>query len=264
MTNIVPISRNRHASKRWKRDKGYSFASKDTAAPLVLAELPRATRLLPVCFIAQGEDFVPAAVLGLGSSQNLLVAPHGAWLGPYVPAVYRSYPFVLGAAGEDRSVLCIDEDSGLVTDGPEGELFFDEKGEPSKPIADIMAFLQQLSANRKATQLVCANLKEHGLFVPMPLNVKSPSGDKRVDGLYRIDEAAFNALPDEAFLKVRAAGGLPVVYCHLLSMQLLPALGELADARADAAARRLPVNEAGELDLEFMNDGPMLDFSRLK
>ena len=49
-----------------------------------------------------------------------------------------------------------------------------------------------------------------------------------------------------------------------MSMQHLSALGQLAAARAEAAARKLPVNEAGELDLEFMNDGPMLDFSRLK
>jgi hypothetical protein len=264
MPTITPIARSRHSSKFWRRNKHYSFASKNAVAPLALAELPQATRLLPVCFIAQGEDFVPAAVLGLAPGENLLVAPNGDWLGPYIPAVFRSYPFALARAEEDREVLCIDEDSGLVTDEAQGEAFFADNGEPSKAVADIMTSLQQLRANQLATRLVCANLKEHGLFRPLPLTVKRPSGEQRVDGLYCIDEAAFNALPDEAFLKVRAAGGLPVIYCHLLSLQLLPALADLAGARAEAATRQLPINAAGNLDLEFMNDGPMLDFGKLK
>jgi hypothetical protein len=92
----------------------------------------------------------------------------------------------------------------------------------------------------------------------------SKSSCIKVEGLYRIDEVALNALSAEPFQEVRAAGALPVAYCQLLSMQHLAVLGELAKAKAEAASRALPVNAAGELDLEFMNDGPMLDFSRLK
>ncbi len=264
MPTITPISRNTHGAKRWRRYNGYKFAASEAVASLVVDELPRAAMSLPIGFSALGDDFMPAALLGLAPGQNLLVSPDGRWEGRYIPAIFRGYPFVLAQADEDREALCIREDSGLVTDGPEGERFFDENGEPSKPTTDILSFLQKLSASRKATQRVCAVLKEHGLILPWTITIKTPTGDQHAEGMHRIDEVALNGLSGEALLKVREAGGLAVVYCQLMSMQHLTALGQLAAARAEAAARKLPVNEAGELDLEFMNDGAMLDFGRLK
>ena len=264
MATITPISRDTHGSKRWKRSQSCKFAATDTVAPLVTNELPRAALSLPIGFVVLGDDFVPAAVLGLAPGQNLFVAPDGRWRGRYIPAAYRSYPFILAQADEDREVLCIREDSGLVTDGPEGEPFFEENGELSNSTAELLSFLQKVSANRKATQRVCAILKELDLIQPWPITINTSAGPQNLSGLHRIDEAALNALSGEALLKVREAGGLAVVYCQLMSMQHLPDLGQLAAATAEAASRRLPVNEAGELDLEFMNDGPMLDFSRLK
>ena len=48
---------------------------------------------------------------------NLFVGPDGHWLGGYVPASLRSYPFrVLGSEGSGQLALCVDEDSGLVVE----------------------------------------------------------------------------------------------------------------------------------------------------
>jgi hypothetical protein len=262
MPNIAAITRDRYGTKRWKRYTNYKFAAGDAVAPLVLNELPRAALALPLAFTAQGDEFIPSAVQGLVAGQNVMVGPGGHWNGPYIPARYRSYPFLLASAG-DREVLCIDEDSGYVTDG-EGELFFDDSGTPAKAVAEILSFLNQVSASRKATLKVCAVLREHGLIQPWPISYMTPAGEQRVEGLSRIDEMALNALPDDAFLEVRKAGGLAVAYCQLMSMQHLPLLVQLTAARVEAGARKLPVNQAGELDLEFLNDGPLLDFSRLK
>ena len=265
MPVIAPVTRETLGARRWKKGtRTYAFAAQDTVAPLVVAELPQAAVWLPTAFVPLDGTFTLAAVQGLTPGQNLFVLPNGAWAGPFIPAAYRGYPFTLARIDEDREIVCFIEDSGLLTDDPDSEAFFDEDGKPSKAVAGYVSFFEQLSASRQATRRVCETLKAHGLIQPWPVVVKTLSGDQRVDGLHRIDEAALNALSGEAFLEVRAAGGLPVAYCQLLSMQHLPALGQLANARAEAAARQLPVNEAGELDLEFMNDGPMLDFSRLK
>ncbi len=263
MPTIVPVSRERHGARRWKRYSNYKFTAGHAIAPLVNHELPRAALALPIAFSTQGEDIAPVAVLGLMPGQNLMVAPNGNWQGPYIPAVYRSYPFLLALAGE-REVLCIDEDSALVTVGAEGESFFDDSGAPARPVAEILSFLEQVNAQRKATLQMGQVLRRHGLIQPWPITFPTPSGEQRVEGLSRIDETALNALPDEAFLEVRRAGGLAMAYCQLMSMQHLPILGKLAAARAEAATRKLPVNQAGELDLEFLNDSPLMDFSRLK
>jgi hypothetical protein len=61
---------------------------------------------------------VPVAVQGLAPGQNLFVAPDGRWLAAYTPAAYRGYPFQLAHAENGQQVLCFDEESGLITDGP--------------------------------------------------------------------------------------------------------------------------------------------------
>lgn len=236
MPRLVAISRTQHADKRWLPYTSYAFAAGDALAPLVAAELPAAALRLPIGFAVRGDAFVPVAVQGLVAGRNLFVGPDGRWLGGYVPAVYRSHPFHLAKSAAGQEVLCFDEDSAVLGEGAEGEPFFADDGQPARRIAEMLAFLQKLDASRRATAHLCAALYRHGVLQPWPITVKGEAGEQRVDGLFRIDEAAFNALPGEALLELRAAGALPVVYCQLLSMQCLPVLGQLAAAHARPAA----------------------------
>lgn len=266
MPNFVALSRNLHAGKRWLRHSSYRFAAQDAVIPLVAQELPKAIMSLPVGFVATGGGFVPVAVQGLAPGQNLFVAPDGRWLAAYTPAAYRGYPFQLAHAENGQQVLCFDEESGLISDGPQGEPFFDEDSNPSKGVAEVMNFLTQIQANRVLTDRVCALLQHHGLIQPWPLKVQEAGGERIVEGLYRIDEAALNALPADAVVALRNGGALPMAYCQLLSMQHLARLAPLAQAHAEAQAAQaqpLPQTPAGDLDLEFLNKGGTISFGNL-
>jgi hypothetical protein len=48
-----------------------------------------------------------------------------------------------------------------------------------------------------------------------------------VPGFFRVDETAINSLSDEAFLKLRRAGGLALAYLQLLSMNQMVAFDHL-------------------------------------
>ena len=167
---------------------------------------------------------------------NLFVAPNGRWLGRYVPAALRSHPFRLARTEDERLALCIDEDSGLLG-AEEVEPFFDAGGEVAAPLKQVMDFLTQVETNRVTTQGVCDRLQAHGLIQPWPVKVQGADGERTLEGLFRIDEAALNALPAEALVELRDAGALSLAYCQLLSMQQLSLLGELAQARAAAAPK---------------------------
>lgn len=257
MAQLTVISRENHAGKRWKRYTSYSFAAADAVAPLVAQELPRACLVLPVGFVKTEGGYQIVAVQGLQPGKNLWVAPDGRWLNTYVPAIYRGYPFVLANTEEGQRVLCVREDSGLVSDA-EGEMFFDEEGKPAKPVQDVLNFLDQVSANGQLTARLCALLDEHQLIQPWEIQVKADNGEQKVQGLFRVDEAALNALPIDAFDALRQGGALPLVYCQLLSMQHLPRLGQLASQHAAADAVLEP--ESGELDLEFLRDDGNIRF----
>lgn len=258
MAQLTVISRELHAGKRWKRYTSYSFAAAEAVAPLVAQELPRACLALPVGFVKGDQGFQLVAVQGLQPGKNLWVAPDGRWLAPYVPASYRGFPFVLAATEDGQRVLCIREDSGLLSD-TEGEAFFDDEGKPAKAVQDVLNFLGQVAENAQATARLCALLDEHGLIQPWEIKIKGELGEQAVEGLYRVDEAALNSLEAEAFEAVRKGGALPMVYCQLLSMQHLPKLGQLASQHAAAQAILEP--ETGELDLEFLNDDGHIRFS---
>ena len=267
MPNFQAISIKRHGNLRWKRYANYTFAAADSIVPLVAAELPKAVTALPIAFVEQGEGYFPAAVLGLRPGNNVFVSPDWRWIGQYIPAAFRSYPFRLVSTQDGQQMLCINEDSGLVTEAPSGEPFFTADGQPTQATLDILNFLTYIEQNRAITEKACAVLQKHKLIRPWLITVKNDVGENQIAGLFQIDEAALNNLSAEAFLELRQSGALPIAYCQLLSMQHLPLLGQLTDAQSKASAQALSLHDLapnGNLDLEFFNKGGTFNFGAMK
>ncbi|MEC4723576.1 SapC family protein [Noviherbaspirillum sp. CPCC 100848] len=224
-SSYVAVSKDRHANKCWRLNSSHHFAAPDTIVPLTAQELPQAVMALPVAFIASGEVFDLVAVQGLAPGRNTFVASDGRWLAAYIPAVYRTYPFKLANADDGQYVLCIDESSGLVTEGPDGETFFDVDGKPTQAVKEVLNSLTQQQANCKATAGICLVLQKHKLIQPWQLQVQTGEKTQPIEGLYRVDEAALNSLPAQAFIELRDTGALAAAYCQLLSMQNVQKLG---------------------------------------
>jgi len=263
MPNIQVITRERHASQRFKRSTNYNFTATHAVTALVVQELPQAAVHMPIAFLATDGTFTPMALLGLKPGKNLFVANNGQWVGGYVPAAYKSYPFVLANTPEGQQVLCFDEDSGLLST-TEGEPFFADGTQPSKVVGEVFTFLNQHAANQKTTQRICALLQKHNLIQPWPIKIQGDAGEQTVAGLFRIDEAALNQLPPDAFMELRDAGALLCAYCQLLSMQHLQTLGQLAQAHAAAEAKAtppLPTKNKKDLDLSFLEGSETFKFS---
>lgn len=261
MPNYVAVSRTTHASKRWNRHTHFAFAARDAICPLVAQELPKAQLHLPIAFVSQESGFIPVAVLGLQTGKNLFVAPNGRWLGGYIPANYRSYPFALASNAAGQQILICDEDSGLINETG-SEPFFDPEGNAAPGIQKLLDFLTQVQQNRILTQRICNALAENQLIQPWPITLQTGTEKRQIEGLHRIDETALNALPAEAFEALRQSGALPIAYCQLLSMQHLPMLSKLAEAH-QPASQPLPTTPKGELDLEFLHKSDTISFGKL-
>jgi len=261
MPNFVPITLAQHSARRWQRRASYAFAVRETVVSVVLSELPKAMMSLPIAFIKQAEEFVPVAVLGLQPGKNLFVAPDGRWLGGYIPALLRGYPFRLASAKDGQQLLCIDDDCGLITDGPEGESFFTADGAPAPAVMEIMNFYIRIEEARALTVNACRMLAKHQILRPWVITINTAAGKQELTGLFQIDEIALNSLSGDAFLELSQASALLVAYCQLLSVQHLPVLGKLAEARAKAFAPPTPAKV--DLDLEYLNRDGTLHFGNL-
>ncbi len=256
---IHAVSPQRHGAKRWLAFTNYAFAAQDAVCPLVVAEIPKAMMALPIGFVKdEGGNFLPVAIQGLQNGQNLLVGPDGRWFAAYSPAQYRGYPFFFANTEEGKKVLCVNEASGLVTDGAEGEPFFDEEGELGEKLKAVLGFLNHVEESRTATAEACKLLDSHGLIQPWDISFKLGEEVKKVEGLFSIDEKQLKSLPGEVYVELREAA-LPMAYCQLLSMQHINSLVRLASDKASLAQATLPE----ELDLEFLNDSGSLNFNNL-
>ena len=181
-------------------------------------EFPFAIRSYPIVFTTIAPR-TAVAVLGLSDSENLFLSEDGAWAADcYVPAYVRRYPFILmEQPGSTELLLCIDEASGLVGAGGERPFFAD--GKPTALVQEALTFCGEFQAQHKATVEFVQALAEHKLLVPNEARVTMNSGQQlTLRGFDVIDEAKFNALPDEIFLDWRRRGWLHLVYCHLMSM----------------------------------------------
>ncbi|MGE0331518.1 MAG: SapC family protein [Ramlibacter sp.] len=252
MSSIQPVTRLRHAAKSWNRVDSYSFASARCLVPLSGVELSKAVMSLPIAFALNEGAYVPVAVLGLADQQNLYVDSTGEWLGGYVPAELRSYPFLLARSEDGQRVLCVDEGSGLVVDGGAGEQFFNADGSMTTPLQSVFGFVSELENGRAPTLAATEVLQKLGLIQPWELAIDTGSSSHRIGGLHRIDAQKMDNLSDEEFVTLRQHGALLLAYLQAMSVQHMSKLVTLSQARAAAAKASEQLVRAGELDLGFM------------
>jgi len=228
MVNIVPVDSERHAGKGWRPPQGYAFAATQAMVPLVGLEFAKVAVAMPIAFIEHSGRYLSVAVMSPVAGRNFLVGPNGQWLGGYVPAVLRSYPFRLARVeGSDQVTLCIDEDSGLLlATEADAAKFFEQDGSPSASLKAVMEFLQQIEQSRLKADLAVAALAEARVIEPWSLTVTIGNQKLAANGLRRINEAALNGLDGETFLKIRSA--LALAYAQLLSTQTVGLFDSLA------------------------------------
>ncbi len=235
------VTRERYTYKKWLPFSDYRFAAAVSAIPLAASEVFDAARAFSLAFMDIDGGLTLAAVLGLRSGQSLFVAPDGRWLGAHVPFALRAYPFNLGRTAEGRFVLCVNEGSGLIRDaavGEDGTPFFGADGKPAPETQQIVDALTQARRGFDTIRAATAALAERNLLEPWPLTARDESGERRIGGLMRVNEAALNAVDADDLMALRDAGGLAIAYGQLLSMGNLPTLGSLADAHNRAATQR--------------------------
>ena len=249
MAELAAITTERHAKKVWKHVTDYAFVAEDAGIPLVGAELGKAALAMPIGLIKIDAGYQLVAITSLQPGTNLYVAPDGKWLGGYIPAALRGYPFQLAQQeGAGEFILCINEASGLVVESVEdGNAFFDDQDQPTQGIKDILNFLIKIKANRDVTQGAVNALADAGLITPWQINLKQGEKVVPVKGLYSVDEAALNKLDDEDFLAVRKAGGLAIAYAQLFSMNQLTVLERLGELQGQILEQQTAQSEAANL-----------------
>ena len=242
---VLAVTPGNHAHKTWRAVRNYDFAAGWAMQPVVQAEAEKVAANFPMAFHQRDATWDLVALLGVQPGHSLVVSPQGQWLGRYIPALIRAYPFTLATPkGAPAPVLCVDESTGLVGEGGDGTAFFDGSGKPTEALSAIIELLRQVALSRARTRSACAALADAGLMSPLTIGLRTPDGKPAevptLDNLYLVDAEKFARLSDESFLALRTHDALALAYAQRLSLQQFDALDQMGRQRPPGAPSAAP------------------------
>lgn len=228
MPHWTVISHSEHAGAYFRQRDGYRHARHQLATPILLAELPKLVPHYVLGFVRRGDCFTAVALLGVEERKNLYVHPDGRWLGTYVPAGLRGYPFSLLPDEQGQRLLCVDADQ-LVSGNEGGKPLFGEDGQPSESVSSHLEFHKQCEANRQQTQRATDALQQAGVIQPWPLAIRVGESDtkNRVDGVYRIEEEVLNGLDADRYSTLQG-GPMALAHAQLFAIHQMHQLTDRA------------------------------------
>jgi hypothetical protein len=242
----VPVSAARHGDCSIE-PRDYSFSKSINSVPLTAIEFPAAAVEYSIVFAGQPGAVMPAAILGVRSSENLFLNAKGGWDAKYVPAFVRRYPFVFSSSDQGKTfTLCVDETfAGFNKQGRGQKLFTDDK-KPSPYTENVLKFLQQYQMEFHKTQAFCRKVEELKLLEPMQAQIGLPSGERvSLGGFMAVDRNKLKALPGDKLAELAKTDELELIYLHLQSMRNFGLMREkLGSAPAQPAGDTAPPTAA--------------------
>ena len=179
----------------------------------------------------------PFVILGVKENDNLYVTSEGEWNAKYVPAFVRRYPFVFSATdGGDKFALCIDESwSGCNKEG-RGQRLFDDQGERTPFLDQLLKFNEEYQRSAQRTALFCKKLQELELLDAKEARLTLTGGEEvKLTGFMVVNREKLNALSPETLTEIVKNGALELIYAHLLSMGNLGMVAERMASKQLAA-----------------------------
>ena len=239
----VVLDRDLHKALRIKPGDAL-FAKKSQAVPLVVTEFPEACLEYPIVFSKSNTgQWLALALTGLTSDSNAFVDDKGKWAARYVPASVRRYPFILSEGANQELSLAADMSAPHL--GQEGEPLFDEQGQPTDMIRNLMNLLGEFQEQAKLTEVVVKKFEEAGLLIQQNLQVRLGDGRNAVvEGVWIVDENKMRELPDDKILAWFKGGELTAMNAQMLSLRnLVPLLERSAPAEAPSADKKPPMRK---------------------
>lgn len=226
--NATPVNRLRHGNLSVKTGGDYSFSVEVNSVPLMVAEFAQVANDMTIVFAGQGDEIIPAVLLGVRENENLFVDADGKWLGKYVPAFLRRYPFVFSSSDDGETfTLCIDESfEGANSDG-RGERLFDAEGEQTQYLRGVLGFLQAYQVQFQRTKELTRRLRQLNLLEPMQAQFTLRGGrNLMLSGFEVVSRDRLKGVTSDQLATLFASEDLELIYLHLQSLRNLQATAE--------------------------------------
>ena len=254
--NIIPISKDTHREWSYVGLANYAHTQKDSVAPIIMAEIGRVVNTNPIVFLENSDGDKTVGLYSLQSltpELNLMINDKGQWLADYIPARYRSLPFVLasdttGKIGDDK-LLCFVDNFNCVAEkfDRESTKIFNDNGDMSDDMKRVFKFLQAIDQNEHQTKIALASIKKAGVLHDWTLSLKLKDGERKMTGLKKINMEKLKELSGKALQELNKSGGLDICFASHFSLNSLENLKKLIITRSDSAETKKETSETKSL-----------------
>ncbi len=217
---VEPLNKEKHGTWFLEAQNDFFF-SKDTNCVYVAGiEFPLASKEYPIVFALDADhNPFPVVLLGLRNDENLFLDEKGKWLGKYVPAYIRRYPFILARGEEQNYTVCIDESFADFNTVKEGEQLFTKDGEQTPLLDNSMNFLKEYEIHVEWTNGLCKALKDLDILESMQANITLKNGEKlSLSGLMVVNKDKLKKLDAKVLKDLVEKDYLDMIYAHVQSL----------------------------------------------
>ncbi len=228
MSQIVVLNSQTHRGLRVQPQPAARYGDDQRFVPVIVTEFSLAAVHYPILLSKDAETgaFYCGAMLGFDAGENLFLDEDGRGRDAYRPLNLQRGPFY--TAGSE---LAIDLDSPRLA-APDGQLLFEESGEPSAYLQSIMALMRELRPGLERTKAFIETLLTLKLVAPLDIDVAFDDGTRRdVTGLYTIDQEVLRALPDATVVSLFRRGYLHLISLMIGSLKQVPVLAQRKNRR---------------------------------
>lgn len=200
----------------------YRFAVSANVIPVGISEFSQLLFHYPIVFIKADTGYIPVAVVGTETGQNLFVNNDGEWLAPYMPAYVRRYPFMVASVSEQSQALtvCIDETYPGCNREGRGEALFNQDKSQTGYLRKVSQFLQQFELDSRRNQVFTARLAALGLLesTEVTFTAQGAENGRKLDGFFVINRERLKQLDQSDVQELHQSGALELIYQHLASL----------------------------------------------
>lgn len=185
------------------------------------------------------QNYYPAALFGFQKGENLFLDESG-WNAPYVPAMIRRQPFLIGwqaskeGEADKTRVLSLDMDNPRVNE-ERGERLFQPLGGRTPFLEEAANLLEGIYLGIAQNRKFVAALEEHDLIESVTIDVTlNDESSNQLLGFHTINEEKLQELSGDTLERLSRGGVLMPIFLMLASMTNIRTLVELRNRLLEA------------------------------
>jgi putative transposase len=198
--SVTILDSAEHGDLRYKAPEDLGFARDLNNIPITYTEIGKVCCDYPIVFTGSMESPTLSIVTGFKKEEgNLAIDAEGNWVGDYIPAFVRRYPFTLATIEENKLAVGFDLQSGCFND-PSGVRLYEDDGKATSVLEGVQNFLASFEKEIRTTVSMAQELMDKGVLKETVLTLGEGEEQESFGGLMIIDMDKVRKLDDDVTL----------------------------------------------------------------